>query len=182
MAGRLRNTNTQPLNGSCRSTSLQTRARPSMPRRKSVGSTATRIRHLRRDLDHGTGFQKLRQSAIRSGGDAAFRWTRIFDPAVSSNSSVQSQAATGEAAIPESGPRTSFMPCLRGCGLQPPVLERVVLDRKALRSAMQTACVGHLHRRNPKPIGNCAGPYAFFATARTAVARPLRQPEDRVSF
>ena len=32
------------LNGSCRSTSLQTRARPSMPRRKSVGSTATRIR------------------------------------------------------------------------------------------------------------------------------------------
>ena len=44
VADRLRNTNTQPLNGSCFSTSLHNRAKPSIPRRKSAGSTAATIR------------------------------------------------------------------------------------------------------------------------------------------
>ena len=69
----VRNTNTQPLNGSCLSTSLHKRAKPSMPRRKSAGSMAAYNPHLRRDLDHDAGFQKLRQSAAKSGGAATFR-------------------------------------------------------------------------------------------------------------
>ena len=44
MAGRLRNTNTQPLKGSRCRTSRQTRSKPSIPRRKSAGSTATSTR------------------------------------------------------------------------------------------------------------------------------------------
>ncbi len=47
--------------------------------------------HLRRDLNHGEGFQKLRLSAARSGVGTPFRWTRIFAPAASSNSTVHSQ-------------------------------------------------------------------------------------------
>ena len=73
MAGRLRNTNTQPLNGSWRSASLQTL-------RQAVDAPAKVRRldghqnpHLWCDLDHDAGFQKLRQSAARSGGAAVFR-------------------------------------------------------------------------------------------------------------
>src|SRR5437016_1191316 len=44
VALRLRNTNRQPEKGSVCSTSWQTRARPSIPRRRSTASTATRMR------------------------------------------------------------------------------------------------------------------------------------------
>ncbi len=46
--------------------------------------------HLRRDLNHGPGFQKLRLSAARSGASKPFKWTRIFAPPASSNSKVHS--------------------------------------------------------------------------------------------
>src|SRR4051812_17293873 len=43
VALRLRKTKTAPASGSCWRASWQSRARPSIPRRKSAGSTATRI-------------------------------------------------------------------------------------------------------------------------------------------
>src|SRR5208283_2850114 len=66
--------------------------------------------HLRGYLDHDTGFQKLRQSAVRSSGVAAFRWTRIFDPTVSSSSNVQSYVPVGTA-----GNSTKVVPGLGSC-------------------------------------------------------------------
>jgi len=47
--------------------------------------------HLRRELDHGAGFQKLRQMAAKSGGSTLLNRTRILAPPTSSNSIMHSQ-------------------------------------------------------------------------------------------
>jgi hypothetical protein len=54
--------------------------------------------HLRRDLDHGVGFQKLRLSAARSGIGTPFSSTRIFAPAAFCHSTVQWQGPADAAA------------------------------------------------------------------------------------
>ena len=145
--------------------------------------------HLRRDLDHGAGFQKLRLSAARSGVATPFRWTRIFAPPASSNSNVHSQSPRRrgrgqfQAKREAMAVAAAFSRIEGGGGLLfDPFLERVVVQPQ--RPGRPVKPVRARPPSPPRPTasrGCASGLYASDANARIAAERPPGGPEGGVS-